>query len=1017
MFKLKHSLLIAFAILSFFPPALSLKPQLITSSRKAIFVDIDPSVQNIIQITGSTGTATIEVSFTPSMPSVIFDCIPSAMTWCVLPRRSNMSDIVYATMAVDVACRHADDCDISASLISANDLVYDRAGKPVQIYMAKDIGEVNFKVPGWSLFHNATSNKDKRLRFTTRASLLDAYIPCYFISNTGYHMQISYRHANQPISSATPISRNTTELDDVLMSTIYHDDDDFCHDDKCSYIVNIRTSGINIAAFTLDILDIVTTMTISDDRLSYRRMRTFDQTFSDHTAMYMCVVHRPADIMFELIDMHGNPDIYINIDDSNDYIVDNYYYMSDNYARESIVINKQDIIDAPGGGKVIYVVVKSKSASAHILTVTWGHKSLADNSMPIKLNSFYSGALHDREVASFVIEFKPQVIEQVSGLAKLKAVAGNPDLYIKDCETEESCYFTIEEIDELTRRCQNKTISDDMYFIYSKDPVKNDQLYFDITIKPVGYDKSLPDSDDIEKPTDDIRYASKVNMICVGVVGNKNSFSQVSQYSLVVSSKGNHKVISEYQTEIFYIQASDVQYCVFKPLNLPDQAKGIIIQFEVSAGDVEFYYSRLSRYPNDLINDVELTVDNPQTSYESTLRRFKVDKDDLNNDGVYFGFLAAMYAMVKVEVVYWMPTSQFKDGIIELIPNAPVVRNIKQASDFTQPSAESDTFTFKTTGSRDHIFIKMRPLLSGSYHDLSFCAFKSYDRISINIDHASCVYHGQGGMRAIEPSTDDRDAFWYVIVKHIQADRIEQLMINYEITLMGMESVRPLKRLGMPEDFIIPGRQSHRENLHYIEFVSQSTKGSYYLLAHSLNEQHFRIQMSFDQNALNGSDGDYNSDGYLNSAGVFTVIFKEEEFRKHCEPMKDNNTSDNDAKIRILQNGYNSDEGVSNIDDVVKHGEVSMPLKCRGFIKVTNSLFLIDQALPYRLLFTEVRTKIELLAGKSYKLPKPGKTPIYIKSPVSSLKDGATIMVSGVFEPSKITASVVSANPKSSVDT
>ena len=981
--------------------------QHITGSTNATFAKLDASIQNILQISGSIGIAVVNLKFRHSNSTVTFECNTLKKAWCLMPRVAKHSN--DSLFDVNVECG-VNTCELDVELLSDKSLSYDPADGYLQLISPEGVqnSTITFEINSASLFTKDIDPKTIKLRFLMSGGDRDKYLPGYFEGHSVFKMEVFYKTANQSSTDAKSISRPVTELGSTIMATIYSDDVDFCMGNECSYIVKITASKVPLILFEVQAIDTIKSVNVSGDfGAAFTSIWLDGQTFIDRPDRYEFKMNNSGDLTFELVAWDGNPDIYANIDDNKSYKTENYYYKSAHDAPESIMISKQELEDSAEGGKVVHVVIESKIPSGYYLSATWSEFREFDKTTPIKPNSFYSGALHNNEVANFILTFTPQITEVISGYVILKSVTGNPDLYIKDCENDQNCYFTIDEINALVKSKQSNPNADDSYFIYSNDPLKNDNLFFELMVSPPG--TVIPESED---PVSDDVYVSNVNKICIGVVGNKNAFSEMSQYSLMVSSKGSHKVIKEYQTEYFFMNQNDSMYCVFKPLKLPDQAKGIIISFAVSSGNVKFYYSKLSRYPSDLVNDDELFIDNDQTYYESTLARFKVDKNDLSNDGVYFGFVASQQTTIKLEVTYWLPQSKSSDGIIELIPNAPVVRNIKQVSEFIDPAREMDVFKFKTADVGDHLFIKMKPLFSGGYNDLIFCAGQM-DGKSETVDAQNCKYTGTGGMISIEPSNENTDITWFVIVKHEKINEKQmEIRLAYEIVLLGPGTISPLRHMGMPEDFILPAGLGSGENIHYIEFISQSQRGEYYLMAQSLNNQPFRLTISFGQTGLDWNEGAFGMNIFSDSATSFLVPFKESDIRKNCQVMSSDEATDLNGNRRIIQDDLREvdDNPYDAQSNGKPHGEISMPLKCKGFIKISNSNINYDQEMPYRLTFSEINTKIELLAGRTYKLPKPGNHPLYMRVPIGSLKDGATISVSGIYEYSELSASVVSAS-------
>lgn len=988
-----------------------LAEQTVSSTNNVTFKNVEMDSTHVVVLKGSGFTTITVKPQSKSSEQIVQQCNSIDQVWCVLPKINATGEDTNTFADVEVSCHQNTTCELGAELKTEAYLQFEKPAFRSYLRMSfpEELTELEFEAKTNRLFPLGANLDTYKLKFNVGGGDRTRYLPGFFSANNLLKLEVKVLKKDQPRSSAKKIRRETTEVGSHVLATVFGGDDDFCASDECSYLIKITSKTNTYLDFAMDPIEKVQRVDIGNWGLSNSYWLE-DQVFSTRPSIYKFVLEQAGDMTFELMPSEGNPDIFVNIGDPADFNPNRYQYKSESDSLESILISNKEIEAKGEKGKEVFVIIQSKETSSYYLSGTWKSANNSDEAMPIKLNTFYSGLLHDREITNFILTFNPSVPEVVSGYATLKAAAGNPDLYLKDCEQEENCQITLDEIKRMKELQKHFNESDyEGYFIYSENEVTNDNLYFELMVSPSSYKNSLPEENVLDKPAQPKKkiFESRYNKICVAVVGNKNTFSNVSKYSLVVSGKNSHKVIKEYQTEYLWLNTNDEAYFVFKAMYLPNEAKGVILTFSAGSGDLNFYFSRFNRYPSEDNNDMQLIVDNDQRVSESTTRNLKIKAEDLRSDGVYFGFVAKKESLVKLMVSYWLPEGKEGAKYIELIPNAPVIRHLNQVSDFMDSSRRLDIFVFSINQGNHDVFVKLRTLYGEIAEKENFCAVEipSYSGVPYKYE---CTKFGVNGLLSIKQN-DNKSTKWAIFVKPAEKNGHHSLEegISYEITLLAQGSIRTISALGHPvEDVLAAGEEG--SNLHLVDFVSEKKSVSYYLVVESLNKEPLYADISFDKENFNWNS--YNmyvsGDGKVVQSKEFTAA----DIRKFCSPMTMEEAADH--KNRILQTSQVDENPESGYGKPGLHGEYGMPLLCRGFIRVAKTYLNSDVANPYRIIFASSDDTIVIDQSKNYHLPTPLSKPLNIKSYVGSLPNGAAVTIHGLYEQFQAAAVVSSQNPK-----
>ena len=93
------------------------------------------------------------------------------------------------------------------------------------------------------------------------------------------------------------------------------------------------------------------------------------------------------------------------------------------------------------------------------------------------------------------------------------------------------------------------------------------------------------------------------NKICIAVIGQSNSLSNFSEYSLIVAGRNTHSILKEYSVEQFFLGPLDEKYFMYGPQGVPKEALGVELHIMVTVGDVSVFLSSENKYPNDKSNE------------------------------------------------------------------------------------------------------------------------------------------------------------------------------------------------------------------------------------------------------------------------------------------------------------------------------------------------------------------------------------------------------------------------------
>ena len=904
--------------------------------------------------------------------------------WLVLPQERHSYDL-------HLKCQEGSECKLSVDVLeneseklitpsaTENHLTFD--------FSARANLDFSFLVSLKGLFKSPdfTGSKKPKLRFESFAQQTGiGSSDGFFSKDSHFSMVIFKKDQNKPIS------KPSTELGMNLFATLEPKDADYEWSDNAVYKVVLKANSVSMAVFSVNLIPDVQVFDLSKSQKTYSEVRVVsDQVYAGSVNKYEIILPKFTSIQFDLTPVEGNPDIFINPDDNNGWDVSTYKYKSEKDLRESIMITQTELHKL--GKKAsdrLFVVVNSKVESTYTLNFElWPENYSGSTTRGLRPNTFYSGTVLDKQVINFVLDFDVVIPETMSAFISLKARAGNPDLYIKDCEDQTACEFTLDEIERLVKqekeRAKSNTAAKDdgMYFRYSDNLQDSDDLYFEMNMVPYGA-AHYTEKTGSKLPTFNNKLkTSKLNRICVAILGHTNSLSKLSEYTLIAKSRGGHSVLAEYKSEFIYLGPSDQKYFVFSPLHLPTEVVGIIAKFDIAHGDASVYFSANNKFPTAESHDQMLEVDNDQSVLESRTLYMNISRSKLASQ-VYFGVSAKKQTLVNLLITYWI--SEQKSGeSIRLIPGVPIYGQVVHVDRYTVK-----LFKGKADAKKADAFIK----ITSDSTFLMTCAAQQKDP-KVFVKKDDCITTSLDELLPIPFNTvDSEQSDWVIFVEVAGVNPSESYsvsevkQVSYKIELLTSRSIAPLGGDGTVTEGIISDKEGV---IHYHEFWLEDKNKHIWVHVQSPTGTHLLATASMNKSEIYrlasiGSVGPgWGLMDYTNNEQTF--VFKADDIRPYCElPVSDNTLPPG----RLLQDAQ---EGPTTLK-IIRPSKI-----CKIYIKIAPGYLGSDTTVlnpkPYRVLFARDTDTIRLQRGKRYSLPTPLNAPLKIVSEAKSFQTGISVSV------------------------
>lgn len=907
--------------------------------------------------------------------------------WVILSEERYYYDIT-------LKCQEGSECKLTAELIeSESERILTPNGTEKHLaldFSARPSVEFSFLVSLKNIIsstHFSAKNKPK-LRFESFAQQSGiGTADGFFSRDSHFSMQIFKGDATNPIS------KPSTELGMNLFATLEPKDPDYEWSAKTIYKVVIKANSVSTAVFSLNLIPEVQVFDLSKSHQTYSEVREVaDQVYPGSVNKYEIILPKFTSIQFDLSPVEGNPDIFINPDESKNWDPSGYKYKSEKDLRESIMITQTELHQL---GKKrsdrLFVVVNSKVESTYTLNFElWPENYYGSATRGLRPNTFYSGTVLDKQVINFVLEFPVVIPETISAYISLKARAGNPDLYIKDCEDQSACEFTLEEIERLVKqdkekaKSSNPTKDDGIYFRYSDNLQDTDDLYFEMNMVPHGAAHYTEQTGSTLPTFNNKLKTSKLNRICVAILGHTNSLSKLSEYTLIAKSKGGHGVLAEYKSEFIYLGPSDQKHLVFSPLHLPTEVVGITAKIDIAHGDASVFFSATNKFPSAESHDQMVEVDNDQSVLESRTLYMNIPRAKLSSQ-VYFGISAKKKTLITMLITYWIPKQKAGESI-RLIPGVPIYGQVEKTDLY-----RIQLFKSQPNSKKADAFIK----ITSQSTFLKSCAALRKDPKSY-VKKEDCVTSSLDELLPIPfNDVDSEQSEWIVFVEVAGVDPSLSLSdqggkkVSYKIELLTSRSIAPLAGDGVVTEGIVSDAEGV---VHYHEFWLedknkhvwvhvQSPSGTHLVATASLNKSEIYRLASI---GIPGpAQPGFGLMGYNNNEQTF--VFKADDIRPFCElPVSENNP----PQKRVLQQDSDGPTALK----VIRPSKI-----CKIYIKVMPGYLSQETTTlnpkPYRVLFARDTDTIRLQRGKKYSLPSPLNAALKIVSEAKSFQSGISASI------------------------
>lgn len=399
-----------------------------------------------------------------------------------------------------------------------------------------------------------------------------------------------------------------------------HSNSDSCPSKDCVYYVKVFFQSIRYLNFRTSITKYERHIPLSDS------IMITDEVTPSRNLVFNFEKQGMSNWEFILIPLVGNPDMYINStadNPNNQASLDQYAWVTkQTQNQERVIITEKECGEKKIGCQKFSVVIHAPEDRSTFSLIV----KTSDSKNPqyfLDLNVPFTGTVEKGEIIQFLVDLDPEMPEVMRASVELTKVtgAGNPDLYLKDCEKEEECLITQEDI--LNK--DKYLVDGSKFFRYSDEEGNYDKIYLEINIEPKSINSGYI--------FDNSHYLSKNNKIAVAVRGNDKE----SAFRLSFNAKSPHvRLQEESQKKISVIQGQK-KYFVFSTFRPLDEISAALFTFSLEKGKAVAYMSRSNKYPSENNHEQKLELVNYDAFDYWTLPfipYFNVTKDERENTDI-----------------------------------------------------------------------------------------------------------------------------------------------------------------------------------------------------------------------------------------------------------------------------------------------------------------------------------------------------------------------------------------------
>jgi len=418
-----------------------------------------------------------------------------------------------------------------------------------------------------------------------------------------------------------------------VMTTIQQNDFDFCVSDGCLY--SLRFESLNATGVVLHMLlsNLTQTISVYGGYLGIDQIRAGEVIRYEMISMYP----GPKDWNFYLTPIEGNPGIYVHEKSNNiPAKLEDYRWTTDEDSIEVVTIHKEEIKRLNiTGDRFIVAITSQKNATFALQADSY---ELPD-AQSILINVPYTGEIFPDEITNYIVHLVAHDPETYNMKIQLKALTGNPDLYIKECLLEndlQNCIVTKEDI-------KNKvSLQSDpgRYFKYSSLTSSDDEVPLEFNCLPMNW-AGVPIENIIAAFNNTLPF-SRTCAFTIAVHGQSSLANSVSKYRLIVKGRNHHETFSPNTINNFKVSPHEEVFYVGNIQYLTEGTKTLLFEFHFVSGDGEVFISRSNSAPGPDSYDKKTTLDNDNTNLYSKTKRIVFTADNADElQGKYYVRLSA----------------------------------------------------------------------------------------------------------------------------------------------------------------------------------------------------------------------------------------------------------------------------------------------------------------------------------------------------------------------------------------
>ena len=480
------------------------------------------------------------------------------------------------------------------------DVVSLRIDQSARLYFQNQSNElVRFSIPN--------NNSISKIILTAQLVNADALTrPIHVYINKGERPPESSRHDIYA----------TTSWFDGKAAIILRDDKYFCV--ACNYTLSIEAEKNAIVNVEAQVEGDLTTISPGERRM--------DAVSLGNTVTYVLETESIPHFSEETVTIHVSPfagsvRLYVN-PDMLPTALEHYRWKTSDTGRVSLVLDADD--RAGLTIRKLYITVKGVMTSTYMIVV----RGFTNDRPHLRTGVSESGFVHKNEIVNFL--YHPFGLNEANATVTLSSASGNPDLYIKSCQSRSDCSITQQDVDNYNRGLIKQSQSYPIFLVSNK-VVGDDTVMFYHNTDLCPHNPSSPNG----------WGRSRSNCLyCIAVTNAGNE--EVTQYNLLATAPRTHTILMENSAIRNRVWMDFTQYYVFTVF---DDSKVESVSFQITpiSGILNVYASISNRYPNLTNHD--------RASYLNDLITFKKDstRDKRLNHSYYIavkGHTRATYTIL-----------------------------------------------------------------------------------------------------------------------------------------------------------------------------------------------------------------------------------------------------------------------------------------------------------------------------------------------------------------------------------